>query len=119
MSVKEALYLFGTNANVNKINSRHLKKMNGEHIITAITIHKTIKNFNPPVGKAGEVAKTTFQKELKVKIHAKVMLIHNVDTSDGLTNGARGELVGVIKDANGNISKLVVKFESESVGREK
>ena len=117
---KDALYIFGTNSNVNKINNKRLKQMKGEeHIIPAITIHKTIKNFNPPVGKAGEVAKTAFQKELRLKIHAKVMLIHNVDTSDGLTNGARGELVGVMKDANGNISKLVVRFESESVGREK
>ena len=72
---KDALYIFGTNSNVNKINNKRLKQMKGEdHIIPAITIHKTIKNFNPPVGKAGEVAKTNFQKELRLRIHAKVML---------------------------------------------
>ena len=47
------------------------------------------------------------------------MLTYNVDTSDGLTNGARGELVGIVKDKKGNISKLVVKFEKESIGRER
>ena len=47
------------------------------------------------------------------------MMTYNVDTSDGLTNGARGELIGVIEDTNGNISKLVVKFERDSIGREK
>ena len=77
------------------------------------------KNFNPPEGKAGEVLKTPFQKELKLKIGAKIMMTYNVDTSDGLTNGARGELVGMITDAKGNISKLVVNFEKESVGRQK
>ena len=63
--------------------------------------------------------KTSFQKELKLKLNSKVMLIHNVDTSDGLTNGARGELVGIVDDMQGNPSKLIIKFEKESVGRER
>jgi ATP-dependent exoDNAse (exonuclease V) alpha subunit len=82
-------------------------------------MHKTIKNFSPPEGKAGEVLKTPFQKKLKIKVGAKIMLTYNVDTSDGLTNGARGELIGIIQDAKGNISKLVVKFEMDSIGIEK
>ena len=47
------------------------------------------------------------------------MLTYNVDTSDGLTNGARGELIGIIEDVKGNISKLMVKFEMDSIGMEK
>ena len=117
---KDALFIFGTNKKVNQVNNQRIKALKGkEHIIPAITIHKTIKNFSPPEGKAGEVLKTPFQKELKLKINAKVMLTYNVDTSDGLTNGARGELIGIMENTKGNISKLVVKFDRESVGKEK
>ena len=117
---KDALYIYGTNKKVNHMNNKRLKALKGnEHEVKAITMHKTIKNFHPPEGKAGEVLKTPFQKELRLKIHAKVMLTYNVDTSDGLTNGARGELIGIIEDVKGNITKLVVKFEKESNGRER
>ena len=73
-----------------------------------------MRNFKPKVNNAGNISNTPFQKELKLKIGAKVMLTYNVDTSDGLTNGARGELLGIIQDKEGNISKVVVKFERES-----
>ena len=42
-----------------------------------------------------------------------------MDTCDGLTNGARGELLGIIRDVKGKIVKMIVKFEKDSVGREK
>ena len=61
---KDAIYIFGTNKKVNQMNHRRLKALHGEEtVIKAICIHKTIKNFNPPEGKAGEVLKTPFQKE--------------------------------------------------------
>ena len=102
------------------MNRRRLKAIKGEErTIRAICIHKTIKKFDPPEGKAGEVNKTPFQKELKIKIGAKVMLTYNVDTSDGLTNGAFGELIGIMEDSKGNISKLIVKFDQSTIGKEK
>ena len=48
---KDALFIFGTNKKVNQMNNRRLKALNGdEHLIVAICLHKTIKNFNPPAG---------------------------------------------------------------------
>ena len=117
INAKDALYIFGTNKNVNKMNNRRLKALDGDEIIIkAICFHRSMKSFNPPVGNAGEVSKTPFQMELKLKLGAKVMLTYNVDTCDGLTNGARGDLIGVIMESNNNITKLIIKFENSVVG---
>ncbi len=42
------------------------------------------------------------------------MLTANVEVSDGLVNGARGEVVHVVTKANGNV---VVQFDNHSVGQ--
>ena len=117
---KDALYIFGTNAKVNQMNNKRLKTLKGdEKVILAICLHKTMKNFSPHTNNAGNISNTPFQKELKLKIGAKVMLTYNVDTSDGLTNGARGDLIGVIEDEKQAVSKLIIKFEVESFGNDK
>ena len=49
---KDALYIFGTNKEVNKINSQRLKNLKGkEYVIQAVILHKTIKDFKTPMGK--------------------------------------------------------------------
>ena len=45
-----ALFLFGTNKRVNQMNNQRLKALKGkEIIISAITLHKTIKKTSAPL----------------------------------------------------------------------
>ena len=44
------------------------------------------------------------------------MLTANVDVSDGLVNGGRGEIVHVIIEGNKNVNKILVKFDNHNVG---
>ena len=46
------------------------------------------------------------------------MLIHNIDTVDGLTNGQLGILVDVIKTTEGKVDKLIVKLQNIKAGRQ-
>ena len=56
--------------------------------------------------------------KLILKIGCKIILIHNIDTSDGLTNGQLGHLKEVIRTEDGSISKCIIKFKNEKVGRQ-
>ena len=81
-------------------NKKYLDSLEGEGEeikIKAKYFHATQKNFTPFIDKKeGAIGTTAFQDELILKLGAKIIVIHNIDTSDGLTNGQLGELIKVI-----------------------
>ena len=115
---KDAVYLSCINKEVDEINNARLAENKAEEFqINAIHMHSTQKNFKPPI-RNGAVKDTPFQNELCLKKGAKVMLTYNVNTNDGLTNGARGEVLDFKKSSDGHISHVYVHFFDENVGQE-
>ena len=60
-----------------------------------------------------------FLQELKIKVGAIVMLIHNLDVSDCLTNGSHGDLVSIEKDSTNTPYRLMIKFDDDCQGAQR
>ena len=116
----DAVYIFSINADVNEQNTLFLGNLDEDEIVLNATVkHSTMKNFKPFVERDGSIKGTPLQNKLIVKKGAEVMLTHNVDTCDGLTNGAFGKIFGFSYHPNNTIKHILVEFYNENVGKNK
>ena len=116
----DALVVTCTNVEVNQINEDRLQQIDSpEYVIDSINKTNTQKQFKPRTDASGAIKGTPLQKQLKLKVGAKVMLTYNIDTCDCLTNGAFGEVLGYEFNKNGNIQKVYVNFYAEDCGKER
>ena len=98
---KNALYLFGKNKPVDEINTKRILELKGEEFhLAAQCFHDSIKDFKPPISKTGAINNTPFQAKLVLKIGVKVMLTYNINPADGLVDGSRGEILGIIRNVS-------------------
>ena len=112
------LFIGGKRVPCAKRNKQYLAKLEGQDIlIPSINSHDSIKNYQPKLHKDGTIDITGFMKELSLKIGCKVMIIKNIDTSDGLTNGQMGVLEGLIKRVDETVDKLVIKLQNNTLGK--
>jgi ATP-dependent DNA helicase PIF1 len=113
-----SLYIVPTRKTCTKYNLGYLKSLQGDEIkLNARHYHATQKKYTPFIDKKeGAIGTTAFQDELRLKISANIIIIHNIDTSDGLTNGQLGELIDIIKTKDGEADKLIVKLKKKGLG---
>ena len=119
--LKEAsLYIVCKRKDCARMNLEYIVRLKGKAItLKAKHHHPTQKNFKPYIEpKEGAVATTSFLDEIILKIGANIIIIHNVATTDSLTNGQLGTLIDVIKTTDGKVDKLVVKLNNKSAGKQ-
>ena len=102
-----------------EMNMTYLNDMPGPlFTIKAINYKTSQKNFTPTISpKDGQIGKTGFLDELKLKVGARVMLIKNLDTRDFLTNGQTGTLMDIVQDSKGAVRHLIIRFDRDGAGK--
>ena len=117
---KDALVVTCKNKEVNLYNEKRLCAIkNSEHIIEAVTMTQSNKVIKPPMEASGAIRNTPLQRTLKVKIGARVMLTHNLDTCDSLTNGTFGEVIDIELNQMKQVKRLIICFDNERSGKER
>ena len=113
-----SLYIVPTRKACTRYNMEYLNSLGGKEIqLKARHYHATQKKCKPFIEKKeGAIGTTAFQDDLRLKIGANVIIIHNIDTSDGLTNGQLGKLVNIIYSKDGEADKLIVELQKENAG---
>ena len=114
---EDAMHVFFTNKEVGEHNKKMLNTLKTP-LVTVVSTQRNPGKFRPYVTDWGTVQKTQFMDKLHLKIGARVSLIVNVNTLDELVNGALGTVVGFEKNSNGDVTSVVVAFDSNECGRE-
>ena len=115
----EVLHAYHSNAEVAEYNSRMLNKVDK-------TLYTIMASIKAPLGLKsrititddGKVGSTAFLKQLDVKVGARVTLIFNVWTFDGLVNGVMGTIVGISwSRQEDRVEYIAVDFDNPKAGR--
>ena len=116
----EALHVYRLNADVDEHNEHMLSKLppsntryeiKAKDAMTGQTKHIDMSTLSTKRTETGGL-----HGVLKIACGARVMLTTNVDVSDGLVNGARGELVHIVTNNSNEVTHVLVKFDNEQVG---
>ena len=115
------LYIGGKRKQCYKINKNYIFHQLQESPLLklkAVNFHQTRKNFKPKIDEKDKtIGTTSFKDILFLRKGARIMIIHNIDTLDSLTNGQMGILKDVIESKEGNVEKLIVKLDNEYAGK--
>ena len=113
------MYVGCKRKDVAKMNNEYFMKLGKREKARIMAKHhqETQKKYKPYISKKdGSVGSTSFMDELWLKLDAKVMLIHNIDIPDMLTNGQIGTLVDMIKCNDNQVELLVIKLVNKKAG---
>ena len=119
---ENACHAFGTNFEMDEVNMARVNNLPGTLVQSRAKI-ECPKSYKPPITDHGTIDNTKFKKNLKLKVGARVMLIHNVSLSDKMVNGVIGNLIDIVyhtsKDGEKtSIRAFIVKFDDPQVGEE-
>ncbi|XP_049339759.1 uncharacterized protein LOC125804686 [Astyanax mexicanus] len=116
-----ALHIFATNAQVEEHNVKQIIAFCPEHICVEAQDYEKNRQTGKMQLKNGHFSKvfnSCLPEKLLIGEGARVMLIKNIDVTDGLVNGVCGTVTDIAHDKNSTLVKTVfVQFDDQKVGQ--
>ena len=110
--ISKFLHIFPRNDQVDHHNLKMIQSLSSNITIESIdSIPSGVKISDKDNLSSG------LSKSLRIAVGAKVMMIRNVNTSDGLVNGSHGVVTDFIKDKNQNVLAVLVEFHDKEIGK--
>ena len=116
----QALHVYRLNTDVDSRNALILDSLAPQNA------QYTIKTINSIAGQTSHISLSTLSDKrsetgslhttLKLAVGARVMLTANVDMSDGLVNGARGEVAHIVTNSDNQVTTILLEFDNDRVG---
>ena len=111
-----SVFVFSQNNYANEKNLEVMERLDGiEYTVKAKVRHHVLKEYTPKIENTGNIENTALQETLRFKVGSKIMLTYNMDTSDRLTNGAFGKVIGIEMNRDGEVTIVYVEFDNKSV----
>ncbi|XP_072565310.1 uncharacterized protein [Paramormyrops kingsleyae] len=116
-----ALHIYATNDEVDQHNYHMLQKICSDHVIIHAQDFERVAatgRLERKHGHHANVQKTCLLESLHVGVNARVMLLKNIDVSDGLVNGAFGTVSDIRFDTDEDFpSEIYITFDNEAAGK--
>ena len=115
---EDTLYVFPRRKEVKEMNEHKLNLLEEDLVVLKATnILCTKRHFEPYVDEVdGKVRNTPLTNVLYLKKRAKIILIHNIDLSDGLVNGTEGIVLDFLKQGD-MVTHVVVELNDKEAGQ--
>ena len=117
---EEALHIYPTRNEVNSYNNQMIMKLNSDVKIIEAEDYEKVKTSGKLIKKKVHFKSVEIGLPSSILLAegARVMLVRNLDTLDGLVNGVMGTVTKILQSTSQSLPETVfVHFDSDKVGK--